>query len=154
MYVLGVSHQIVYAAWLVAEWLRDFKGPGQLRLLVFLWGHSPPQLLPAFFNSAKVIPDFILLVECNYLPLSQSAACQFSQRTAILGSCPYAHHSISSRIRPWSLPLTWIHNWSGHWISFPSVSSPILSLQFFQTETILDELSYECKISSALLSKN
>jgi hypothetical protein len=28
MYVLGVSHQIVYAAWLVAEWLRDFKGPG------------------------------------------------------------------------------------------------------------------------------
>jgi hypothetical protein len=48
VYVSEVSYQLVYAAWLVAQCLRALGGPGQLKLLVFLWGHSSPQLLPAF----------------------------------------------------------------------------------------------------------
>jgi hypothetical protein len=45
VYVSGASHQLVYAAWLVAQSLRDVRGPGLLRLLVLLWGHPDPQLL-------------------------------------------------------------------------------------------------------------
>lgn len=53
MCVLGTSYQLMYAAWLVAQCLRDFVSLGCLRLLVFLWGHYPLQLLPAFpyFNN-------------------------------------------------------------------------------------------------------
>lgn len=54
VYVLGASYQLVDAAWLVAQNLRDLKGPSLLRLLVFLWG-CPLQLLPAFpsFNQPQ-----------------------------------------------------------------------------------------------------
>jgi hypothetical protein len=48
LYVLGTSYQLVYAAWLVAQCLRDLRGPELLKLLVFLWGHLPLQLLLAF----------------------------------------------------------------------------------------------------------
>ena len=43
----GASYQLVYAAWLVTQCLRDLGGPGQLRLLIFPWGY-PSQLLPDF----------------------------------------------------------------------------------------------------------
>ena len=48
VYVLGVSDQLVYAAWLVTQSLRDLGNPGLLRLLVFSWGCPPPQPLPDF----------------------------------------------------------------------------------------------------------
>jgi hypothetical protein len=57
----GPSEQLVYAAWLVAQCLRDLGGPGWLRLLVFLWGHPSPQLLPVgkncfYKNHIVVVP--------------------------------------------------------------------------------------------------
>ena len=36
VYVLEALYQLVYAAWLVAQYLSILRGPGQLRLLVFL----------------------------------------------------------------------------------------------------------------------
>jgi hypothetical protein len=48
IYVLGAFDQLGYAAWLVAQCLRDLRGPDWLRMLVFLWGCPPPQSLPAF----------------------------------------------------------------------------------------------------------
>ena len=48
VYVLGASYQLVYAALLVVQYLRDLGGPGDLRLLVLLQGHPPTQILPAF----------------------------------------------------------------------------------------------------------
>jgi hypothetical protein len=45
----------VYAAWMVAQCIRALRGPGQLRLLVFPWGHHPPQLLPAFPHSTSLV---------------------------------------------------------------------------------------------------
>ena len=48
-------------------WLRNLRDPVQLRLLGFLWGHSPPQLLPACPNSTTNVPNFSPLVRCKYL---------------------------------------------------------------------------------------
>jgi hypothetical protein len=44
----GHLDQIVYAAWLVARYLRDLRGLRLLRLLVFLWVRLPLQLLIKF----------------------------------------------------------------------------------------------------------
>ena len=44
MYV-GASYKLAKAACLVVQCLKDLRYPGQLRLLVFLWGLSPLQLL-------------------------------------------------------------------------------------------------------------
>ena len=70
----------------------------------------------------------------SYLHLTLSAACWASRRTAMLGSCLWAHHSISNNIRAPDLPLSWIPIWDSHctdFLSFPSVSSPFLFLRFF-----------------------
>jgi len=48
MYVLGASYQLVYAAQLVTECLRDLTDLSSLGLLVHLQGHPPPELPPAF----------------------------------------------------------------------------------------------------------
>ena len=48
VYVSASSYQLEYAAWLVCQCLNDLRNPGLLRLLVFLRGYPPPQLLPAF----------------------------------------------------------------------------------------------------------
>jgi hypothetical protein len=37
--------------------------------------------------------------------------------------------------------MRWIPSWASHWTAFPSVSSPFLSLQFFQTGTTLEILT-------------
>jgi hypothetical protein len=42
-------------------------------------------------------------------------------------------------VRPWGLPLSWVPIWPCHWTSFPSGSSSLLTLRFFQTETILGQ---------------
>lgn len=42
VYMLGTLDQQVYAAWLLAQSLRDFQGQGFLRLLVFLLGCKTP----------------------------------------------------------------------------------------------------------------
>jgi hypothetical protein len=49
--VSGASYRLVYAAWLVAQCLRDLRVPGQLRLLIFL---SFFQLFPNYTLSLNV----------------------------------------------------------------------------------------------------
>jgi hypothetical protein len=48
VYALGPSYQVLYDAWLVVQCLRDSRGLGELRLLVFLQSYHLPQLLPTF----------------------------------------------------------------------------------------------------------
>jgi hypothetical protein len=79
------------------------------------------------------------MVGCKYLCLSQCAACWTSQRTAMLGSCLHAHHNIRSSVRSWSLSFWWIPISVGRWTTFPPVFSPVLSLKFFKTGTILGQ---------------
>jgi hypothetical protein len=40
----NASDQLMYAAWLVSQFLRDLRGPGVLILLFFLRGDPPPEL--------------------------------------------------------------------------------------------------------------
>lgn len=133
----GASYQLVYAAWLVAQCLRDLGSPNQLRLLVFPWGHPPPQLLPTFpqFNHRGQL----LSISWMLVSASDSFSCCWAfQRVAILGSCLPAHHSISNSAshRP---PLALDPTLGLSWTSFLSCSSSFLSLQFFQTGTILGQ---------------
>jgi hypothetical protein len=48
------------------------------------------------------------MASCRYLYLSQSAADRASQRTAILGSCLQAQHSITNSARVWCLSMGWL----------------------------------------------
>jgi Na+/phosphate symporter len=64
VYVSRALYQLVYAAWLVAQCLRDLEGPGQLRLLVFPWGCPPSQLLPAFRKFNHRGPRLLSIVWC------------------------------------------------------------------------------------------
>jgi hypothetical protein len=43
--VLGALQQLVYAGWLVFQYLSDLRGPGKLGLLVLPQGHPPLYLL-------------------------------------------------------------------------------------------------------------
>ena len=58
----------------------------------------------------------------------------------MIGSSLWTLHSLSNSIRPWSLPLSWIPPWACCWTSFSSGSSPVLSLQFFQTGTVIGQI--------------
>jgi hypothetical protein len=79
------------------------------------------------------------MVGCKYLHLSHSAACSSSETTAVQGACLQAQHSISNTDRFWCLPTGLMPNWASHWIVFPSVSAPFLSLLFFYTGMILGQ---------------
>ena len=131
VYVLGASYQLMHAAWLVAQNLRDLKGPSLLRLLVFLWG-CPLQLLPAFpsFNQPQGS-----LASVHWL----SKVSAFDSFSCLLGLSEGSHarllsiNTIASVIvsdfgaSPWAgHPV-----WACRWASFSSSSSPVLSLQFF-----------------------
>ena len=87
MYVSETLGHLVYAVWLVDQCLRVLRSPGLWKLLVFLWGYPPPQLLPVFPLFNHVVPAYRPLVECKYLLLSQSAVCWASQKAGMLGSC-------------------------------------------------------------------
>jgi hypothetical protein len=54
VYVSEASDKLVYAVWLVAQCLRDLRGPGLLRLLVFLWDFPSHHLLPAWHALLKI----------------------------------------------------------------------------------------------------
>ena len=56
--VLEAIYQQVYADSLVAQCLRDLKGPGLLRLLVLLQDYLSPQLLSPFLNSTTGVSCF------------------------------------------------------------------------------------------------
>jgi hypothetical protein len=51
----------------------------------------------------------------------------------------WALNSFSNSVRPWNFPLSWILLWDTSWLSFPSGSSPFVSLHFFQTGTIMGQ---------------
>ena len=55
-------------------------------------------------NSSIGVPSLSPMVGCKHLHLSQSAAGRASQRTAMLGSCLQAEHSIVT-VRIWWLPM-------------------------------------------------
>ena len=150
-FVLGVSYQLVYAAWLVAQCLIDLRGPGYLRLLVLLQGHPPSELLLAFpqFNHRG---QLLLFIGCMWISASDS----FSSFLGFLeGSHDrlifWVHHSLSSSVRSWDHPLSWIPVWACHWTSFSSGSSPFLFLQFSQTGTIMS-LSFYCEMATPSLT--
>ena len=76
--VLVASYHPVYAACLVVQCLRDLRGPWDL----IIWDCCSSlrvTLLLIFFqsfpNSTTGVSCFCPLVECNYLPLTLSAAC-------------------------------------------------------------------------------
>lgn len=73
MYKCGASNQPVHAAWLVAHSLGAPRGPGYLRLLVFLWVTLLLSFFQPFPNSSTEDPSFCLLVGCKYLHLTLSA---------------------------------------------------------------------------------
>jgi hypothetical protein len=89
MYICwGASDQLVYAAWLVAQCLRDL---GTLQVCWHCWSSYGVTLLLNVFqlfpNVTTGVPNFRPLITCEYLLLSQSAACWNPQRAAMLGSC-------------------------------------------------------------------
>jgi hypothetical protein len=102
-------------------------------------------LLLSFFqlfpNSATGITSFCPLVECkHHLTLSRCLLCLSE------GSHDrpfFCEHTITSVIASVFGALSWIPLWAYHWTSFSSGSSPFLSLQFFQIETITRQ-SFEC----------
>ena len=52
-------------------------------------------------NYPIVVPILLPVFDYEYLHLSLSAAGSASQRTAMLGSCLQAHHSIINRVMDW-----------------------------------------------------
>jgi hypothetical protein len=52
------------------------------------------------------------VVGCKYLYLSHSASRRSLKRTAMLGSYLQAQHSISYRVRGWSLSMGWTPSWT------------------------------------------
>ena len=64
----------------------------------------------------------------------------------MIGPLLCASHDISNSVRPWDLPLSWIPIWACRWTPFSSGSSPLLSLQFFQTGTI--QRVFDCGIAT------
>ena len=121
VYVLRVSYQLVYAAWLVVQCLRDPRDPSLLRILVLLQCCPSllrilvllqccpsPQLLPAFPNSTTEVSSFCQLVGCKYLHLSLSADYWVIQRAVMIGPFLWAHHGLSNSVKPLGLCLSWI----------------------------------------------
>ena len=108
VYVLVVSYQLVYAACLVFQCLRDLGGLDYLRQPVFLQGRHPPQLFAAFTNLTTGVSCFCPLVGCKYLHLILSAAFWVFRSEVMIGPILWVFHSLSNSVRPWDLPLIWI----------------------------------------------
>jgi hypothetical protein len=106
--------------------LRVLRGQSYLRLLVFLWGFPPPQLIPAFpeFNYRDSPTSGPWLGVSICVCLSQLLVEPFRGQPCWVPVYKHTIHSISNSVRPWSLPLRWIPIWVGNWASFPSISSP------------------------------
>jgi hypothetical protein len=70
------------------------------------------------------------LIGSKYLHLFQSTAGKASQRTAMLGTYLQAQYAIINSVRNWCLLMGWTPSYVSHWMPFPSVSAPFLSLHF------------------------
>ena len=67
------------------------------------------------------------------------APCWVFHRAVMIGPFLWVLYSLSNSVRPWGLHLSWVPLWVCCWISFSLGSSPFLSLQFFQTGTIMGQ---------------
>jgi hypothetical protein len=65
--------------------------------------------------------------------------CWVFQRAVMIGTFLWVLYSLSNRVRPWGLPLSWIPLWACSWTFFSLDSSPFPSLQFFQMGTIMGQ---------------
>ena len=105
------------------------------------WSSYRATLLLSFFqlfpNSNTGVSSFCPLVGYKYLHLTLSAACWIFQRAVMIGPFLWAHHSLSTSVRPWGLPFSWIPIWTCHCISFSSGSSP-----FFVPAVLSDRNNY------------
>jgi hypothetical protein len=121
--VLGASYQLVYAAWLVIQCLRDLGGPGW-----DCWSSYRIALLLSFFqlspSSTTGVSSFCPLVGCKYLHLTLLAACCVFQRTVTIGPFLWALHSLSNNVRPWDLSLSWIPLLDFLFLRLLSISTP------------------------------
>ena len=137
--MLEASCQLTNTAWLVAQCLRDHG----VHVSWDCWSSPRVALLLSFFQifpySNTRVSSFCPLVGCKYLHLILSAACWVFWRAIMMGPFLLAHHSLSSSVRPWGLPMSWIPGWACRWTSLSSDSSPFLSLQFFQSRTIMSQ---------------
>jgi hypothetical protein len=86
IYVLEASYQLLYAAWLVDQCLRDLRGPDQL-ILVFPRSCSPPQFLPAF-PQLNHRGSWLSSIGWVLVVAPDSFSCWWaSQRAAMLSPC-------------------------------------------------------------------
>jgi hypothetical protein len=128
VYVLGTSYQLVYAAWLVVQCLRNLG----VQVNWDCWSSYRVSLLLIFLhlfsNSTTGISSFYSLVGCKYLYLPLSAPCWVFQRAVIRGPFLWALHSLSNSVRPWDLPLNWIPFWLSLdiFLRFLYISIPVI----------------------------
>jgi hypothetical protein len=66
------------------------------------------------------------LVGCEHPHLYWSGSGRASRGTTILGSCQQVFLSISNSFWVWCLQMKWIPRWGSLWMTFPSVSAPLL----------------------------
>ena len=83
----GALYQIVFAAWLVAQFLIDLI----VQVIRDYWSSYEVALLLTFFqpflNSTTGVPGYCPFVGCKYLHLTLSATCWASWMAVMLGSC-------------------------------------------------------------------
>jgi hypothetical protein len=70
------------------------------------------------------------MVGCNDQHLYGSGSGRTSQGTAIPGSCQQVLLGISNSVWVWCLQMGRIPRWQGLWVSFPSVSAPLIFSAF------------------------
>lgn len=103
VHVLRALDQLL---WMLPDWGLSVWEISGVPVSWHCWASYGVTLLLSFFqpfpNSTTGVTNFSPLVGYNYLVLYQSAACWASRRTAMLGSCLWAH---SNSVRPWNLPL-------------------------------------------------
>jgi hypothetical protein len=129
--VLGASYQLVYAACLVVQCLRDLKvnwdccSSYRITLLSFF----QPSLIQQQGSAASI--------GWMQISASLSAACWVFQRAVMIDPFLWALHGLSNSVRN----AFWAGSHFGPVAgpSFPQVSSPFQSLQFFQTGTIMGQ---------------
>jgi hypothetical protein len=125
------------AAWLVVQFLQAPWGSRLAETAGLPMGLPSPSASSINPNSTIGIPNFSSMVGCKYLYMSQSAVGRVFQRTAMLGYCLQAHHSISNSVRPWSISPHEIDPKSGRSLDYLSLS--VISI--FVPAVLLDSSS-------------
>jgi hypothetical protein len=124
-------------------WWLSVRGISGIQISWDSWSFYWAAFILGFFqlfpNSTTGISSFCPLIGCKYLYLIISASCWVFQRAVVIGPFLWALNSINNSVRSWGIPLRWIPLWACRWTSLYSISSLRLSLQFFQTATIMGQ---------------